>query len=252
MLVRRLIALYTGLWLYGFSMAMMIRANLGLDPWDVFHQGVVEHVPLSFGLVTALTGAVVLLAWIPLRQMPGIGTVSNVVVIAISVDVGLAWLPDFDDMAVRVPAMVGAVVLNAIASVLYIAAGMGPGPRDGLMTGLVAHTGRSVRLVRTGIEVMVLTTGWLLGGSVGVGTLVYALGIGPLIQLFIPLVSGFLPGFGARKASTVGPVTAMVEPGLLGVTSVGNPSAVVESKAGVILPANQSGPASVTPVAVPE
>ena len=200
MLVRRLIALYSGLWLYGFSMAVMIRANLGLDPWDVFHQGVVEHVPLSFGLVTALTGVVVLLAWIPLRQMPGVGTVSNVVVIAISVDVGLAWLPEFGDMAVRVPAMVGAVVLNAIASVLYIGAGMGPGPRDGLMTGLVARTGRSVRLVRTGIEVMVLTTGWLLGGSVGVGTLVYALGIGPLIQLFIPVVSGFLPGFKGRES----------------------------------------------------
>ncbi len=195
MLPRRLIALYTGLWLYGLSMAVMVRAQLGLDPWDVFHQGVAQHVPLSFGTVTALTGIAVLLAWIPLRQRPGLGTVSNVVVIAISVDVGLAMLPDFDGYVVRSAAMIGAVVLNAIATVLYIGAGMGPGPRDGLMTGLVGRTGRSVRLVRTTIEVTVLTTGWLLGGSVGIGTVVYAFGIGPLIQLLIPAVNRYLPGF---------------------------------------------------------
>lgn len=195
MLPRRLLALYTGLWLYGLSMAVMVRADLGLDPWDVFHQGVAQHVPLSFGTVTALTGVAVLLAWIPLRQRPGLGTVSNVVVIAISVDVGLAMLPDFDGYILRTAAMTGAVVLNAIATVLYIGAGMGPGPRDGLMTGLVGRTGRSVRLVRTTIEVTVLTTGWLLGGSVGIGTVVYAFGIGPLIQLLIPAVNRYLPGF---------------------------------------------------------
>ncbi|MBJ8338199.1 YitT family protein [Antrihabitans sp. NCIMB 15449] len=195
MLLRRLGALYFGLWLYGFSMAVMIRANFGLDPWDVFHQGVTEHVPLSFGTVTALTGLVVLLAWIPLRQRPGLGTISNVVVIAVSVDAGLATLPDIDEVWLRVTAMIAAVVLNAIATVLYIGAGMGPGPRDGLMTGLVARTGLSVRLVRTVLEVTVLSTGWLLGGSVGVGTVVYAFGIGPLIQLFIPAVQRYLPGF---------------------------------------------------------
>ncbi|WP_455566501.1 membrane protein YczE [Nocardia gamkensis] len=199
MLVRRLIALYVGLWLYGFSMAVMVRAGLGLDPWDVFHQGVARQVPISFGAVTAVTGVAVLLAWIPLRQMPGLGTVSNVVVIAVSVDAGLAWLPSWDLLTVRVGAMVAAVVLNAVASVLYIGAGMGPGPRDGLMTGLVRRTGRSVWVVRTAIEVTVLTTGFVLGGSVGIGTLVYAFGIGPLIHLMIPVVNRFLPGFAATK-----------------------------------------------------
>jgi uncharacterized membrane protein YczE len=194
-LVRRLIALYVGLWLYGFSMAVMVRAGLGLDPWDVFHQGVARHVPISFGAVTAVTGVAVLLAWIPLRQMPGLGTVSNVVVIALSVDAGLAWLPSWDLLVVRVGAMIAAVVLNAVASVLYIGAGMGPGPRDGLMTGLVRRTGKSVWVVRTAIEVAVLTTGFVLGGSVGIGTLVYAFGIGPLIHLMIPAANRFLPGF---------------------------------------------------------
>lgn len=199
-LIRRLMALYVGLWLYGFSMAVMVRAGLGLDPWDVFHQGVTRHVPISFGAVTALTGIAVLLAWIPLRQRPGLGTVSNVVVIAVSVDVGLWLLPAVETIPARVGAMGAAVVLNAIATVLYIGAGMGPGPRDGLMTGLVRRTGVSVWMVRTAIEVTVLSVGWVLGGSVGIGTLVYAFGIGPLIQLLIPVVSRYLPGFQVRSA----------------------------------------------------
>ncbi|MFI7000639.1 YitT family protein [Nocardia sp. NPDC050175] len=200
MLIRRLVALYVGLWLYGFSMAVMVRAGLGLDPWDVFHQGVAGHVPTSFGAVTALTGIAVLLAWIPLRQRPGVGTVSNVVVIAVSVDVGLWLLPAWEMIPARVGAMGAAVVLNAIATVLYIGAGMGPGPRDGLMTGLVRRTGLSVWVVRTSIEVTVLVIGWVLGGSVGIGTLVYAFGIGPLIQLLIPLVNRHLPGFQDKPA----------------------------------------------------
>ncbi|MBF6171759.1 YczE/YyaS/YitT family protein [Nocardia blacklockiae] len=195
MLIRRLGALYAGLWLYGFSMAVMIRAGLGLDPWDVFHQGVAAHVPVSFGVVTAVTGVAVLLAWIPLRQKPGLGTVSNVVVIAVSVDAGLWLLPQWQALPVRVGAMAAAVLLNAVATVLYIGAGMGPGPRDGLMTGLVRRTGRPVWAIRTGIEATVLVTGWLLGGSVGIGTLVYAFGIGPLIHLLIPLADRWLPGF---------------------------------------------------------
>lgn len=190
MLLRRLIALYTGLWMYGFSMAVMIRAGLGLDPWDVFHQGVARHVPISFGTVTAITGIAVLLAWIPLRQKPGLGTVSNVIVIAVSVDNGLRWLPHPHHLVLQIGAMVAAVLLNAFATVLYIGAGMGPGPRDGLMTGLVARTGWSVWPIRTAIEATVLVTGWLLGGSVGVGTVVYAFGIGPLIHLMIPLLDG--------------------------------------------------------------
>ncbi len=204
MLLRRLCALYLGLWLYGFSMAVMIRAALGLDPWDVFHQGVARHLPVSFGTVTALTGVAVLLAWIPLRQRPGLGTVSNVVVIALSVDAGLWLLPELHALVPRILAMGAAVLLNAIATVLYIGAGMGPGPRDGLMTGLVGRTGRPVWAVRTGIEATVLCTGWLLGGSVGVGTLVYAFGIGPLIHLLIPFVDRWLPGFHtARPAEPV-------------------------------------------------
>ncbi|GAA5050964.1 membrane protein YczE [Nocardia callitridis] len=195
MLIRRLVALYVGLSLYGFSMAVMIRAGLGLDPWDVFHQGVTRHVPLSFGMVTALAGVVVLLAWIPLRQRPGLGTVSNVVVVGVAVDVGLWLLPSWEPLVGRVVAMLAAVALNAVATVLYIGAGMGPGPRDGLMTGLVRRLGRPVWVVRTTIEVAVLSTGWLLGGSVGIGTLLYAFGIGPLIQLMIPAVDGYLPGF---------------------------------------------------------
>jgi uncharacterized membrane protein YczE len=168
-------------------MAMMVRAGLGLDPWDVFHQGLTRHTPLTIGMASALVGVVVLLAWIPLRNRPGIGTVANVIVIAVTVDAALAVLPTPSAMPVRIAMMLGAVVLNAISTVLYIGAGLGPGPRDGLMTGLVARTGVSVRLVRTGIEASVLAIGWLLGGTVGVGTVVYAFGIGPLVQLFLHL-----------------------------------------------------------------
>lgn len=195
MLLRRLIALYVGLTLYGLSMAVMLRAGLGLDPWDVFHQGVAQRVSISFGAVVAITGVAVLLAWIPLRQMPGLGTVSNVVVISVAVDAGLWLLPEVHGLPWQIGAMAVAVVVNAIATVLYIGAGMGPGPRDGLMTGLVKRTGQPVWLIRTSIEATVLATGWLLGGSVGIGTLVYAFGIGPLIQLMIPFVDDYLPGF---------------------------------------------------------
>ncbi|WP_433564467.1 YczE/YyaS/YitT family protein [Nocardia sp. CA-151230] len=210
MLLRRLIALYVGLWLYGFSMAVMIRAALGLDPWDVFHQGVADQVPLSFGTVVAIMGAAVLLAWIPLRQWPGLGTVSNVVVIGVSVDAGLWLLPELHALPIRIAAMGAAVVLNAIATVLYIGAGMGPGPRDGLMTGLVRRTGKPVWVIRTGLEATVLSVGWILGGSVGVGTVVYAFAIGPLIQLMIPFVDRFLPGF--HPAESAGSPAPEAEP----------------------------------------
>lgn len=180
-------ALLLGLAGYGFSMALMVKAGLGLDPWDVFHQGLAERSGLSFGTVTALVGVAVLLAWIPLRNRPGIGTLANVVVIAVVVDASLAVLPSPSAMWLRIAAMISAVVLNAVSTVLYIGAGLGPGPRDGLMTGLVARTGLSVRVVRTSIEVTVLTVGWLLGGTVGVGTLVYAFGIGPMVQMVLTL-----------------------------------------------------------------
>lgn len=185
-MMRRLAQLYVGLVLYGASMALMIRASLGLDPWDVLHQGLAERVPLSFGEVTIVVGALVLLAWIPLRQWPGFGTVSNVVVIGLAVDATLAALPAPDAMPFRIGFMLAGVGLNGVASAAYIGARLGPGPRDGLMTGLVRRTGRSVRLVRTSIEVTVLVAGWLLGGTVGVGTVVYAVAIGPLVHVLLP------------------------------------------------------------------
>jgi uncharacterized membrane protein YczE len=186
--LKRGVLLLVGLCGYGLSMGVMVRAGLGLDPWDVLHQGLTRHTPMTIGMASAAVGVVVLLAWIPLRNRPGIGTLANVVVIAVSVDATLAVLPAPSAMPLRIAMMVGAVVLNAISTVLYIGAGLGPGPRDGLMTGLVARTGRSVRLVRTAIEATVLVVGWLLGGTVGVGTVVYAVGIGPLVQLFLRLM----------------------------------------------------------------
>lgn len=183
----RALALLVGLSGYGLSMAMMVRSGLGLDPWDVFHQGLALRTGMSIGLASAVVGVAVLLAWIPLRNRPGIGTVANVVVIAVTVDLALWLIPTPTSVTVRIALMLGAVVLNAGSTVLYIGAGLGPGPRDGLMTGLVMRTGRSVRLVRTAIEVSVLTVGWLLGGTVGIGTVLYAFGIGPLVQLFVRL-----------------------------------------------------------------
>ena len=186
MLLRRLVQLYAGLVLYGFSMALMIEAALGLNPWDVLHDGLAARVPLTFGQVTIAVGALVLLAWIPLRQRPGFGTVSNVVVIGLAVDASLARLPALDSLPVRAGWLAAGIVLNAVATAAYIGARLGPGPRDGLMTGLVMRTGGSVRLVRTLLEVSVLATGWLLGGTVGVGTVSYALAIGPLVHVLLP------------------------------------------------------------------
>ncbi len=170
-------------------MALMLRSHLGLDPWDVFHQGVAAHVPLTIGQVTILTGAVVLLLWIPLKQWPGLGTVLNVILIGLAMDATLALVPDPQlgtDWAWRAVLLAAGIVLNGIAGGLYIGAQLGPGPRDGLMTGLAPLTGRSIGLVRTLIEVTVLAIGWLLGGTVGVGTVAYAVTIGPLVQFFLP------------------------------------------------------------------
>lgn len=182
-----------GLALYGWSMAMMIKAGLGLDPWDTFHQGLTRFIPLSFGQITMVVGALVLLAWIPLRQWPGVGTISNVVVIGLAADAGLALLPTPASMAARIAMMVAAVVLNGLAGAAYIGTHLGPGPRDGLMTGLAARTGRSLRLIRIGIELTVLAIGFALGGVVGIGTVLYAIAIGPLVQFFLPYVAVRLP-----------------------------------------------------------
>lgn len=188
-LPRRLVQLYAGLVLYGFSIAVLVRSELGLMPWSVLDQGLSRSTGLSLGTVTILVGAVVLLAWIPLRQRPGVGTVSNVLVIGLALDASLALLPDVDALAGRAALVPTAVVLNALATAAYIGVQLGPGPRDGLMTGLVRRTGRSVRLVRTGLEVVVVVLGVLLGGTIGVGTVAYALGIGPLVQLLLPRVT---------------------------------------------------------------
>ena len=187
--LRRLPQLAGGLALYGVSMGLMIRGGLGLDPWDVLHDALSRRTGLTFGTITALTGAAVLLCWIPLRQRPGVGTVANIVLVAIAVDATLALLGPADAMAWRIVLMVGGVVLNGLATAAYIGVRLGPGPRDGLMTGLVGRTGVSVRVIRTGIELAVLATGWLLGGTAGIGTVVYALAIGPLTQAFLPYVT---------------------------------------------------------------
>lgn len=186
---KRLPQLMAGLVFYGTSMAMQTRSGLGLNPWDVLHEGLSDRSGLTFGTVTAAVAVVVLLAWIPLRQHPGVGTVANVVVIAVTVDLVRAVLPPPEGLPWQISMLVAAVVLNGLATAAYVGARLGPGPRDGLMTGLARRTGWSIRLVRTGIEVSALAAGWVLGGTVGVGTVLYALAIGPLTQLFLPAVS---------------------------------------------------------------
>ncbi|MFD1827293.1 MULTISPECIES: YczE/YyaS/YitT family protein [Mumia] len=185
---RRLPQLVFGLMLYGWSMSLMIEAGLGLDPWDVFHEGLTRYLPLTFGQITILVGALVLLLWIPLRQWPGVGTILNVILIGVAVDQGLWLLEQPDSLGLRAVMLVAGVVLNGLAGALYIGAHLGPGPRDGLFLGLVRRTGYSVRLMRTSVEIAVLALGWVLGGTVGVGTVLYALAIGPLVQAFLPLV----------------------------------------------------------------
>jgi uncharacterized membrane protein YczE len=186
MMTRRISQLLIGLAMYGISLAMFIRAGLGLDPWDVFHQGLSEKTGFSIGVVVIAVSFLVLLLWIPLRQMPGIGTIANAVLVGLFADLGLWLIPEFSHLGGQIAMLAGAVILNGIASACYIGARLGPGARDGLMTGLVRRTGWSVRLVRTGIEVVVLAVGFLLGGSVGVGTVVYALAIGPIVQVLLP------------------------------------------------------------------
>lgn len=188
MLIRRTAQLFAGLVLYGVGMALMIESKLGLTSWDVFHQGLSKVTGLSFGLVVILLGIPILLLWIPLRQRPGFGTIANLVVIGFVVDGALATLPIPSSLWLRVIYLVAGIGVIGVGTGLYIGARMGPGPRDGLMTGLVARFPRlSIRLVRTAIELTVLGLGWLLGGTVGIGTLAFALSIGPLAQIFIPI-----------------------------------------------------------------
>jgi uncharacterized membrane protein YczE len=183
---RRLPQLYLGLVLYGVSLAMMVRGALGLAPWDVLHSGFIRHVPMTLGQAVVLFSFVVLVLWIPLREMPGLGTISNAVVVGFSADATLALLDRPDSLVARTALMVGGVALCGLASALYIGAQLGRGPRDGLMTGFARRTGLSLRLVRTALEVTVVVIGLLLGGKLGIGTVVYALAIGPLTQVMLP------------------------------------------------------------------
>lgn len=184
---RRLTQLLVGLWLYGVSLALMVRGSLGLAPWDVLHSGVIGYVPLTLGQAVIALSFVVLVAWVPLREKPGIGTVLNALLVGTAADVTLWLLAAPAGVAPRLALTVGGVVLCGLASALYIGAQLGRGPRDGLMTGLARRTGRSLRLVRTSLEVGVVLLGVLLGGVLGLGTVLYALAIGPLTQLMLPL-----------------------------------------------------------------
>lgn len=183
--VERLARLYAGLAGFGISLALMVRARLGVGPWDVLHQGIARQLGVQIGWVVIAMSAVVLLAWIPLRQRPGLGTISNLVLVGLVTNAVLALLPSPSGLGVRIALLVSGIALNAVATALYIGAGLGPGPRDGIMTGLAAR-GHSIRVVRTFIEVGVVVVGYPLGGTVGPGTLAYALLIGPLVHLLLP------------------------------------------------------------------
>ncbi|WP_416958926.1 YczE/YyaS/YitT family protein [Streptomyces sp. Agncl-13] len=207
---RRLAQLYVGLALYGASSALLVVSGLGLEPWNVLHQGLAELTGLTIGVVSIIVGAAVLLLWIPLRQRPGLGTVSNVFVVGLAMDGTLALVPDAHGLAVRIPLLLAAIVLNGVATGLYISASFGPGPRDGLMTGLHRRTGRSIRLIRTVIEVAVVATGFTLGGTVGISTLLYALAIGPLAQLFLRVFAAPSASGGSTVVATGSPERAIL------------------------------------------
>ncbi|MFD4556077.1 YitT family protein [Streptomyces sp. NPDC058469] len=207
---RRLVQLYVGLALYGTSSALLLVSGLGLEPWNVLHQGLAELTGLTIGVVSIIVGAAVLLLWIPLRQRPGLGTVSNVFVVGLAMDGTLALVPDAHGLAVRIPLLLAGILLNGVATGLYISASFGPGPRDGLMTGLHRRTGRSIRLLRTAIEVAVVATGFALGGTVGIGTLLYALAIGPLAQLFLRVFAAPSASGGSTVVATGSPERAIL------------------------------------------
>lgn len=211
-MMHRLAALGSGLVLYGVAIALMLRAGIGVSPWEVFSQGVALRVGLPFGLVTNLIGLIVLLLWIPLRQRPGLGTVLNVLAVGTTAQAALAVIPELGGLTARVSAFAAGVLLLACASGLYIAPGFGSGPRDGLMTGLHARFGIPIWAARTAVEVSVTFAGWLLGGNLGVGTLVFAATIGPLCGRTLPWFAARIPGPGDPEQHPVR-VTAGTAPG---------------------------------------
>ncbi|WP_345472103.1 hypothetical protein QMQ05_00450 [Glutamicibacter ectropisis] len=180
----RLTNLFIGLTLYALAMALIIRAQLGVDPWDVFHLGLANYLPLSLGVIVILTGVLILLAWIPLKQWPGIGTIANALYIGVALDFFLWVLPEVHSLGWQIAVFAVAIIINGLGGAMYIGSHFGAGPRDGLMTGLHLRTGLSIRLVRTALELTVLGIGWLMGGPVGIGTVAYALLIGPATQFF--------------------------------------------------------------------
>ncbi len=182
----RFAQLVAGLCVFGLGAALMVRVHLGLDPWNVFHQGLASRTVLSLGTISILSGIVVMLLWIPLRQKPGLGTICNILLIGLSMDLFLWLIPDIEGWPLRIAGLIAGLVLTGLGTAAYIGAGMGTGPRDGLMLGLNRKFGWSIRISRMLVEVVVLISGWLLGGVVGVGTVAFALGIGPLVQFFLP------------------------------------------------------------------
>jgi uncharacterized membrane protein YczE len=204
MIARRLLQLYAGLALYGASASLIILSELGNDPWDVLHQGLSRQTGIGTGIWVCIAGALVMLLWIPLRQKPGLGTLSNVIVVGLVMQLCLNLLEPSHDTAARWTLLLSGVLLNGVATGLYIGARFGPGPRDGLMTGLAAR-GMSLRAVRTGIELTVLAAGIALGGTAGLGTIVYALAIGPLAHVFVP---AFTIAPTPRAAAAVSPAYA--------------------------------------------
>ena len=205
-LARRLVQLYVGLVLYGASLAWMVRADLGLAPWDVLHSGLIRHVPITLGQAVVLMSFVVLVLWIPLREMPGLGTISNAVVVGFSADATLWLLDRPDSLVLRIALMVGGVLLCGLATALYMGAQLGRGPRDGLMTGLHRRTGLSLRLVRTALEIAVVLVGLALGGVLGAGTVLFALGIGPVTQALLPVLAVRLDPVRSHLTTPGGPV----------------------------------------------
>lgn len=202
---RRFPQLLLGLFLYGIGIALIVRGQIGSSPWDVLTQGISRHVPLIFGAITVITSVLVLLLWIPLRQRPGLGTVLNVLLVGPSADVGLLLIPADQELWLRIGLFSLGLLVLASATGLYIGAHYGPGPRDGLMTGLHRITGWPIWVGRSGVEVVVLGTGWLLGGPVGFGTLAFAALIGPLCQRTIPLFAAPRPAPAAERAPAIEP-----------------------------------------------
>lgn len=201
-LPRRTAQLLVGLFLYGIGISFIVRGMIGAAPWDVLTQGIARHVPLTFGVITILVSVVVLLLWIPIRQKPGIGTVLNALLVGPAADVGFLLIPETDELWIRIAFFVVGLLVLSGATGLYIGAAFGPGPRDGLMTGLHRRTGWPIWVVRTGLEVTVVAVGWVLGGNVGVGTVAFALLVGPRCQFFLRVFAVRIPETAETEPAT--------------------------------------------------